>query len=186
MPRNDGTIYGDPLLLTEKVTTIEVDGSNRKWIGTADGGAFLVSGNGLEQIHNFNTGNSPILSNSITDICVDGKSGEVFFGTDKGIISFRGDATKGADSYSNVKVFPNPVRETYDGPIAITGLLAETTVKITDISGNLVNELQSYGGQAIWDGTNFRGDRVATGTYLIFLVNRGLTAAHVTKVLVIH
>ena len=186
VPRNDGTNFGDPLLQTEKVTTIEVDGSNRKWIGTADGGAFLVSENGFEQIHNFNTGNSPMLSNSITDICVDGKSGEVFFGTDKGIVSFRGDATKGADSYSRVKVFPNPVRETYDGPIAITGLLAETVVKITDISGNLVNEIQSFGGQAIWDGTNFRGDRVATGTYLIFLVNRGLTAAHVTKVLVIH
>ncbi len=186
VPRNDGTIYGDPLLLTEKVTTIEVDGSNRKWIGTADGGAFLVSENGLEQIHNFNTENSPMLSNSISDICVEGKSGEVFFGTDKGIISYRSDATEGASSYSDVRVYPNPVRETYNGPIAISGLLPETTVKITDISGNLVNELQSFGGQAIWDGTNFDGDRVATGTYLIFMANNRPTAAHVTKILFIH
>jgi len=186
VPRNDGTIFGDPLLQTQKVTAIEVDGSNRKWLGTADGGAFLVSENGLEQIYDFNTGNSPLLSNSITDICVDGKSGEVFFGTDQGIISYRAEATTGTESYSEVKVYPNPVRETYYGPIAITGLLAETTVKITDISGNLVNELQSYGGQAIWDGTNFNGKRVATGTYLIFMANRDVTAAHVTKVLFIH
>lgn len=186
VPRNDGTIFGDPLLQTQKVTSIEVDGANRKWLGTAGGGAFLVSENGLEQVYDFNTGNSPLLSNSITDICVEDKSGEVFFGTDKGIISFRGEATGGAESYTDVKVFPNPVREDYYGPIAIKGLLAETTVKITDISGNLVNELQSFGGQAIWDGTNFRGERVATGTYLLFLANEDVTAADVTKILFIH
>lgn len=186
VPRDDGTIYGDPLLQTEKVTAIEVDGSNRKWIGTADGGAFLVSENGFQQIYNFNTGNSPILSNSISDICVQGETGEVFFGTEKGIISFKGTATTGAASYADVKVYPNPVRETYNGPIAISGLVAETTVKITDISGNLVNELNSFGGQAIWDGTDFNGNRVATGTYLLFLANREATAAHVAKILFIH
>ena len=188
VPRNDGTEYGDPLLETEKVTCIEVDGSNRKWIGTSDGGAFLVSENGMEQIYNFNTGNSPILSNSISDIGIDGVTGEVFFGTDKGIISFRGTATEGAVNYENVKVFPNPVRETYHGPIAISGLMRQTTVKITDISGNLVNELESFGGQAIWDGTDFRGNRVATGVYLLFLANdenRQVTDAHVTKILFI-
>jgi hypothetical protein len=186
VPRNDGTGLGDPLLETQKITCIEVDGANRKWIGTADGGAFLVSESGLEQIHNFNTGNSPLLSNSITDICVEGVSGEVFFGTDKGIISFRGDATLGAEDYKNVRVYPNPVRESYHGPIAITGLLAETTVKITDMGGNLVKEIRSFGGQAIWDGTNYRGERAATGVYLIFLADRQPTSAHVTKLLFIH
>jgi hypothetical protein len=113
----------------------------------------------------------------------------VFFGTDKGIISFKGTATEGAVSYADVKVYPNPVRETYNGPIAISGLIAETTVKITDISGNLVNELNSFGGQAIWDGTDFSGNRVATGTYLLFLANRAereATRAHVAKILFIH
>jgi flagellar hook assembly protein FlgD len=132
---------------------------------------------------------SPILSNSITDICVEGKSGEIFFGTEKGLVSFKGTATEGAANYDDVMVFPNPVRETYHGPIAIKGLVAETTVKITDISGNLVNELNSFGGQAVWDGTDFNGNRVATGTYLIFLANRAdrdATRAHVTKILFIH
>jgi len=186
VPRDDGTEYADALLETQKITSIEVDGANRKWIGTAAGGAFLVSEDGREQIYSFSTGNSPILSNSILDICVDDKSGEVFFGTDKGIISFRGTATAGAHDYSNVKVFPNPVRETYHGPIAISGLLAETTVKITDMGGNLVKELRSDGGQAIWDGNDFNGQRVATGVYLVFMTNRRPTAAHVTKILFIH
>ncbi len=186
VPRNDGTIYGDPLLQTEKVTTIEVDGANRKWLGTANGGVFLVSQNGMDQIYNFSSGNSPLLSNSITDICVNGENGEVFFGTDKGNISFRGEATSGADYYNNVKVFPNPVRENYFGLIAISGLLDETKVKITDISGALVYETDSYGGQALWDGNNLKGERVATGVYLVFLANREATAAHVTKILFIH
>ncbi len=186
IPRDDGTDYCDPLLKTEKVTSIEVDGANRKWLGTADGGAFLVSSNGLNQLYYFNTTNSPILSNSILDICVEGVSGEVFFGTEKGIISFRGEATEGDDIYSDVVVFPNPIRSDYDGPIAIRGLVAETTVKITDISGNLVREIESDGGQAIWDGKDFRGKRVATGPSLVFLANSDANRAAVTKLMVIH
>ena len=123
------------------------------------------------------------MSNSIADICVNGESGEVFFGTDKGIISFRGEATLGAEFYDNVKVFPNPVRETYNGLIAISGLLEETTVKITDISGNLVFETVSFGGQAIWDGTNFNGERVATGVYIYQL--RGKNALITKKMTLI-
>lgn len=186
IPRNDGTIYCDPLLQTEKVTAIEVDGSNRKWLGTADGGVFQVSESGIEQLHYFNTGNSPLLSNSISDICVEGVSGEVFFGTAKGLISYKGEATKGASDYSKIIVYPNPVREDYNGPIVIGGLISETTVKITDISGAIVNELKSFGGQAVWDGTNFRGDRVATGTYLLFLAKGDGTQAAVSKILFIH
>jgi len=110
----------------------------------------------------------------------------VFFGTDKGVVSFMGEATGGSDSYSNIKVYPNPVRESYTGDIAISGLLENSKVKITDISGNLVYETTSLGGQAIWDGNNFFGERVASGVYLIFLSSKdGLNAA-VAKILFIH
>jgi len=186
IPRNDGSGLADPLLGTQIVTTIEVDGANRKWLGTAGGGVYLVSEDGVDQIHQFNSTNSPLLSDNIIDICVDGVSGEVFFGTDKGIISFKGDALSGSDVYNNVVVYPNPVRETYDGPVAIKGLVAQTNVKITDIGGNLVFETESLGGQAIWDGTNFRGERVATGVYMIYLASPDGSFSHVSKVLFIH
>ncbi len=186
IPRNDGSGLADPLLGTQVVTAIEVDGANRKWLGTASGGVYLVSEDGLEEIEQFNATNSPLLSNSIADICVDGVSGEVFFGTDKGIISYRGDALEGSTQYDQVVVYPNPVRETYDGPVAIKGLVENTTVKITDMSGNLVYETESLGGQALWDGTNFRGERVATGVYMIYLSSADGAIAHVTKVLFIH
>lgn len=185
-PGEDGTIPGDVLLGEQVVTAVEVDGANRKWLGTSAGGAYLVSEDGLEQVLQFNELNSPLLSDNIIDICVDGVSGEVFFGTDKGIISYTGDAMAGSSVYSDVVVYPNPVRETYMGPIAIKGLVAETSVKIQDMGGNLVYETESFGGQATWDGTNFRGERVATGVYMIFLANSDGTLTHVTKLLFIH
>ena len=186
IPRNDGTGLADPLLGTQVVTAITVDGANRKWIGTSTGGAYLVSDDGQQEIRHFNVSNSPLLSNSITDISVDGISGEVFFGTDKGIISYKGDALQGANQYDQVMVYPNPVREDYEGPIAIKGLVERTNVKIMDIGGNLVYETESMGGQALWDGNNFRGQRVATGVYLIFLTNADGSLSHVTKILFIH
>ena len=186
IPRNDGTNNADPLLGTQVVTTIEVDGANRKWIGTAGGGVYLVSDDGLEQFEQFNASTSPLLSDNIIDICVDGVSGEVFFGTDKGIISYKGEALEGAAFYDNVVVYPNPVRETYQGPVAIKGLLEKTTVKIMDVGGNLVYEMESLGGQALWDGTNFRGERVATGVYMIYLSSADGNLSHVTKLLFIH
>lgn len=186
IPRDDGSGYADPLLGTQIVTSIEVDGANRKWLGTQSGGAYLVSEDGLEELEHFTTSNSPLLSDMIMDIEVDGVSGEVFIGTEKGIISYKGDAMQGLTSYSNVVVYPNPVRDTYEGPVAIKGLVENTTVKIADMSGNLVFETESLGGQAIWDGTNLHGERVATGVYIIYLSSADGELSHVTKILFIH
>ena len=183
--RNDGTGNGDPLLGTESITCIAVDGANRKWLGTKDGGVFLVSEDGLEQIHEFNTLNSPLLSNNIIDIAIADETGEVFIATENGIISFIGNATEPDIAFNDVYVFPNPVREDYLGDIVISGLIEDTYVKITDLNGNLVFETKSLGGQAIWDGKNYAGDRVSTGIYLVFCSNSDGTQTIVTKLLFI-
>lgn len=173
------------LLETEFVSCIAVDGANRKWIGTQTGGVFLVSADGREQIHHFTDINSPLPSNTINAISIDGTSGEVFFGTDRGIVSYRGEAVDGAEEATCAKVFPNPVREHYRGPVAIDGLAADSEVKITDVSGNLVFRTTSLGGQAIWNAADMSGNRVATGVYLIFASDReGLYKCN-TKVLVV-
>ena len=121
--------YNQYLLETEIVTSIAIDGANRKWFGTYSGGAFLMSADGTHQIHNFNKDNSPMPSNSIVSIAIDDLTGEVFFGTDKGIISYRSDATEGNDFCSDYYVFPNPIRHEYNGPIAIRGLVENADVK---------------------------------------------------------
>jgi len=186
IPRNDGSGKGDALLGTENVNCIAVDGGNRKWFGTEKGGAFLFSPDGLKELAHFNTDNSPIFSNNIRSIVINDRTGEVFFGTDRGIISYRGNSTAPNEDFTNVYVFPNPVRENYHGDIVITGLITDTHVKITDISGNLVYQTKSAGGQAIWNGKTGGGRRVATGVYLVFCSNDDGSKTIVTKILVIH
>jgi hypothetical protein len=186
IPRNDGTQFVDLLLSTEKINAIAVDGANQKWFATEKSGVFLVSADGKKEIRHFTEENSPLFSDNVQTLTVNDKSGEVFFGTDKGIVSFRGQATEGGDDFGKVYVFPNPVRENYDGDITITGLARNVNVKITDISGNLVFETNSLGGQAIWDGKNFRGERVHTGVYLVLCATADGAKTHVTKLLLIH
>jgi len=186
IPRNDGTQFVDLLLSTEKINAIVVDGANQKWLATEKSGVFLVSADGKKELRHFTEENSPLFSNNVQTLAVNDKSGEVFFGTDKGIVSFRGQATEGGDDFGKVYVFPNPVRENYDGDITVTGLARDVNVKITDISGNIVYETTALGGQAIWNGRNFRGERVHTGVYLVLCTNDDGSKTHVTKLLFIH
>lgn len=184
--RRPGTDQVDPLLGSEIVRAIAVDGANRKWIGTERGGAFLVSAEGDSSLLQFSTDNSPILSNTILGIGIHEKTGEVFFGTDRGIISYRSDATRAGEDFENVYAFPNPVRPGYDGKITITGLIRDASVKITDIAGNLVYETKTVGGQVIWNGNNFDGRRVASGVYIIFCTNNDGSKTYITKLLVMN
>ncbi|MBK6283293.1 MAG: T9SS type A sorting domain-containing protein [Draconibacterium sp.] len=181
---NDGIYH--PLLKNETVTAIAVDGANRKWLGTKNSGVYLVSDTGTEELLHFTTNNSPLYSDNITSIAINQKNGEVFIGTEKGLISYMGEAIEGRQTYDSVYVYPNPVRETYDGPVTITNLIENSEVKITDISGNLVFRAQSLGGQAVWDGKNLNGNRVKTGVYLVFCNDELGEETHATKLLFIH
>ena len=177
--------FGAFLLETEVVRAIAVDGANRKWFGT-ENGVWLMSPDGTEQIAYFNTENSPLLSNVINDIEVDNNTGEVFIGTERGIISYKSTATGGDVEHGEVLVYPNPVRPDYVGLIAIKGLALDASVKITDISGTLVYETTALGGQAIWDGKDYNGRKAATGVYLIFSANEDGSDTNVAKVMIVN
>jgi streptogramin lyase len=156
------------LLEAIKISDIKIDGANRKWIATEGQGVYLLSEDGTEEVLHFTINNSPLISNNVFGIAIDDVNGEVFFATEDGIVSYKGDATNGFDDFDEVEVYPNPVRPEYEGPIAIRGLVNGSIVKITDINGKLVREMKSLGGQAIWDGKTINGDRAATGVYLVF------------------
>ena len=186
VPHGDGTDDAGYLLENDKVTTIAVDGGNRKWLGTENNGIYLVSPNGENSIATFNSKNSNLPSDNVYSIVINPKNGEVFVATDKGLVSFRGMATEGKEGYKDAYVFPNPVRpEHKDIPITITGLMDKTIVKITDISGKLVFETKSVGGQAIWDGRNMWGDRVKSGVYLAFLATEDGKNSSVIKIAIV-
>ncbi len=173
------------LLETEIVNDIAVDGANRKWVGTTNG-VWLLSEDGTETINYFNVDNSPLLSNSINAIAVDGVSGEVFIGTDKGIISYKGTATEGELTHGEVYVYPNPVREDYDGVVAIKGLVRNAITKVTDIGGTLIYETTADGGQATWDGFDYDGKKAKTGVYLVFTTDEFGEDRFVTKFLIVN
>lgn len=158
-----------PLLGTEFISTITVDGANRKWLGTTTG-IYVQSANGENQIYRFTTDNSPLFDNNIIDLEYDPVIGEIYIATDKGVQSLRIDAT-GAPKFFNeadIYTYPNPVRPGWEGPIAIRGLARDANVKITDMQGRLVFETTANGGTAVWDGRTYSGDKVTTGVYLVY------------------
>jgi len=173
------------LLETEVVTTISVDGGNRKWFGTAKSGVFLFNSDGTKELLHFTAENSPLPSNSILDIKVHPVSGEVFIATEKGLVSYRGNSTEPSQKFGKVYSYPNPVPPGYSGKISIVGLVNNTIVKITDISGNLVYETRSEGGMATWDGKSLKGNKVGTGVYLVFCSDETGSDSAVTKILFI-
>jgi ligand-binding sensor domain-containing protein len=172
------------LLKDEKVTAIEVDGGNRKWMGT-EKGVWLFNAFGEEQIYNFSAENSPLLSDEITDIEINDESGEVFFMTPMGITSFRSTATISEADFNKVKIFPNPVTNHFNGLVGISGLATDATVKITDVSGKLVWQTIASGGTATWDVRDYNGRRAATGMYLVLSTSQDGSESIVGKIAVV-
>ena len=173
------------LFYQQVIQDIKVDGANNKWVAIADAGVFQVSANGQITLRRFTKDNSPLPSNNVLDVEIDEVSGEVFFATDKGLVSFLGSATRGDDDLQNVYIYPNPVRPEYSGTVKISGLMDKVNLKITDIEGNLVFETTSSGGTVEWDTTAFGKYKVASGVYMVFVSSSDAAETTVKKIMVI-
>lgn len=182
IPRNDGSGQADYLLSGQSVLSIAVDGSNKMWFGTNDG-VLHTSNDGQTNYHHFTTENSPLFSNTVKDMAID-DDGIIYFATDKGLISYKGTASKGQEKNSNVIVYPNPVRPEHRGIVGIKGLVNDALVKITTTNGTFVTHLQAEGGQAVWDCTDIKGRNVEPGIYLIFVSDESGKETYATKVLI--
>lgn len=187
VPRNDGTNFADYLLEGQNVTCIAVDASNRKWIGTLNSGAYLVSADGSQILEHFTMANSPLPNNNIYAIGCDKKSNAVYFGTVNGMVQYNSDSAPASSDYSDVYAYPNPVRPEYTGWITIRGLMDNSLVKIADSAGNVFYQGRSEGGMMTWDGCDKNGVRVRTGVYYVFASQDGQTgnSGAVTKILVV-
>lgn len=179
----DGGENIEVLLKNNEITAIAVDGANRKWIGTASGGLFLLSSDGQEEILHFTENNSPLFSNSIVCLAINHETGEVWIGSSGGLQRYYSDATQGLPDFSDeIGIYPNPVRPGFSGPIVIQGLMRDSDVKITDITGNLVYATTSVGGQATWNGYSIEGNPVSSGVYLVFVTNEDGSRSEVGKI----
>jgi len=177
--------FYQPLLKTEKVTSIVIDGGNRKWFGTADGGIFLISADGTEQYAEYNTNNSPLFSNNVMSMSLDYDKGILYIITDKGLQSADISSSIPKTTFDEIFAFPNPVKPDYKGDVQIRGLMNNTAVRITDLYGNLVYETMSNGGGASWNLHNMDGRPVVSGIYLIQCVTDDGETHEATKIHVV-
>ena len=189
------------LLFEQYVTDIEVDGSNNKWIGTSDSGLFYLSSDGQNTIYHFTKDNSPLPSNSISDVSLDQTNGVVYIATSKGLLSFKSGGSSTTDDLASAYAYPNPVRPGFnilDDKIKIKDISENINIKITDIEGNLVAEAQSRinlrhrgynleidGGTAYWNGKNLANNIVASGVYLVMLSDLDTFETKVLKLMVV-
>lgn len=109
----------------------------------------------------------------------------MYFATANGLCSFRSTATEASITKNEVLVFPNPVPPGYNGTIAIRGLPENSIVKITELNGRLVHQTRSLGGQAVWNGKNYRGQTISTGVYLVLVSNESRQDKLVSKIVFI-
>ena len=152
-----------------QVNDIAVDPSNRLWVATDDGAYLIQEGDGFELVLRFGVENSPLFSNVVQTIAVEGGSGRVFIGTDKGLLSYQSQAVRPAEEAQDLFVYPNPVR-IRDGAapeVFIEGLVAETELSILTVHGALVDRFGTRGGRVRWDARDESGQLVPSGMYLV-------------------
>jgi hypothetical protein len=137
-------------------------------VGTHNG-AWLLSADGTEIIEHFTKLNSPLPNDTVVQILIQPNTGEVFINTVNQMVSYRGTATQGKATQSTIQIFPNPISTHFNGQIAMRGLIENALVKITDLNGKLLYQTTALGGQALWNGRTYDGQKVATGIYLVFV-----------------
>jgi len=188
VPRNDGTNYADYLLAGLDIRCIAVDEGNRKWFGTLNNGVYLISADNMQQLQHFTTENSPLISNTVSSIAINPETGEVFFGSERGLCSYVSDATQTNTEMTkdNVWAYPNPVTPEYNGLITVTGLTLNADVKILSANGALVAEGRSNGGTFTWDGNDQKGRRVASGVYMVVTATSDGNKGTVCKIAIIN
>ena len=176
------------LLFGLKINAVTVDPADNLWVGT-DIGAFYIEEReaGFDIIQQYTQQNSPILSDVILSIAVDERTGEVYFSTDLGLISFQGDATAPAEEKQDLFVYPNPVRieNDVDPDIIIEGLVDETTVRILTASGSLVQSIEARGGRIRWNARDADNRLVPSGMYIVVALDRNGSGSAYGKVAVI-
>ena len=178
---------GEELFRDSNILQIEVDAGNQKWVSVDDGGVFYLSSTGERTLKQFTKQNSPLPSNSVTDIKVDNKTGKVYFVTLEGVVVYQGDVLDVTADFGDVLVYPNPVvYSKFKGNVSIRGLAEKTNIRITDAAGNLVHQAVSRGGYYEWNLNNHRGVRVASGIYFLLMTNSDGTDTATAKIAVVN
>lgn len=177
----------EELFRDSNILQIEVDGGNQKWVSIDGGGVYYLSASGEQTIKHFTKENSPLPTNTVTDIKVDKKTGKVYFVTYQGIVTYQGDVADVTSDFGNVLVYPNPVvYAQFKGKVTIKGLAEKTNIRITDAAGNIVHSAVARSGYYEWDLNNQKGKRVASGIYFVLMTNEDASDTATAKIAVVN
>ena len=148
---------------------------------------YIISADNNQQIHHFTMANSVLPSDHVESMAINNQTGEVFFGTDKGLCSFQSDATEAVESMNKdvTYAYPNPVEPSYNGPITIVGLSYQADIKIVTVNGTLVTKGKSNGGTFVWDGNDMNGNPVASGIYMVQTADQTGNKGTVCKIAIV-
>jgi hypothetical protein len=173
------------LLRDVNATAMAVNAANEKWVGSANQGIYLLNAEGSKILKRFTMDNSPLFSNSIKSIAINDVTGEVFIGTDVGLISYQGIPNKSVSKMEELKVFPNPFSYKKNDLVFIEGLSDKTIVKVLGVDGMVVNSFTTNGGRVSWDGRDSTGGMLGSGVYFVVAVDSEGNSKGVGKVVIV-
>jgi ligand-binding sensor domain-containing protein len=169
------------------VQDILVDPLNRKWVATKRG-VFLLTQDGTDVLEHYtveSTGGR-LLSDDVASVAVDGRTGVVYFGTERGLTSLTTAAVTPARGFAELKVYPNPFEVPAAAPATVDGLVEGSSLKVFTVDGALIRAVGSPGGRVgFWDGTDDRGGTVSSGVYIVVAYSEDGTEVGKAKIAVI-
>lgn len=174
-------------LRDQTIQDILVDACDNKWIATKQG-VFVLSPDGTSILERYTSEstNRKLLDDDVTSIGLDGRTGTIYFGTEKGLSSLTTPFVAPRESFDELVFKPNPFVIPSINQLTVDGLIYSSTIKILNVNGNLVKNLSCPCGRVgFWDGTDENGTLVSTGVYIIVAYSEDGTKAVAGKLAVI-
>lgn len=154
---------------SQTIMAIAFDEYNRMWLGGQGSGVKCINADRTAIIGEYNTKNSPIPSDLIFSLCWNPETKEMMISTDRGLASFKPDASPSASAMKSVKPYAWPMVTTpgTESSISLFNAPAGAVVDIYDAEGNVVSHLDCPDGTGIWNLTDIKGVPVAEGVYTL-------------------
>ena len=150
------------------ITAMVADALDRKWMGTGSDGLYLLSAEGNEVLAHYTRENSPLISDAITSLAFEERSGTLYIGTSIGLSALSTQAgEEQIASTPTAYAYPNPLRPEDPEGITFRDLPAGARLRITDPTGRLCALLESPTTELFWNTRDGSGTPLASGIYLV-------------------
>jgi len=162
-------MYG---LISENIKDIVVDGAGNIWVATDAGLNVLLQSQYKWRL--YTKDDSYLVSNDISSLYFNGTTGKLYISTISGVSIIQTPYSVPFSTLNTIRVFPNPFLSSTQKKVVIDGLSVNSYVAIYSASGYLIrsfSEQEVVGRQILWDGKDGHGNDVASGIYIVVVVN---------------